>query len=98
MSDGVNSIMRWLGALSYSCKEVTRLQSVALDGRLSLPDRMSLRCHLLLCKWCRRYGRQIKFLRAVAREDAQDGHPAPARGLSPEARERIQQRLRSEKG
>jgi hypothetical protein len=52
--------------------------------------------HLLLCKWCRRYGKQIRFLRDAAREHP-DHLAAPVRqNLSQSARERIKQRLQAE--
>jgi len=41
--------------LSPGCREASRLQSEALDQPLSLPQRLGLRLHLLICKWCRRY-------------------------------------------
>ncbi len=81
-----------LAALSPSCKEATRLQSTSLDRGLTLSEKFGLRVHLGLCKWCSRYGGQIKFLRSAAQDHQ---HSAP-HGLSPEARERIKQRLRSE--
>jgi hypothetical protein len=87
-----------LGTLSASCKEATCLQSAALDRRLKLVETIGLRCHLLLCKWCRRYGRQIKLLRSVAQEHAHGDHNSTAQGLSLDARERIKGRLRSEEG
>jgi hypothetical protein len=93
----IKSLMPGLGALSPSCKEATRLQSAKLDRRLTLLERFGLRCHLLLCKWCRRYGRQIKFLRAAAGDQATEDQAASQPALSVEARERIQRRLQSEK-
>jgi hypothetical protein len=90
-------LVRKLDNLSVSCREAARLQSAALDRKLTLLERFGLRCHLLLCKWCSRYGRQIEFLRSVAREQAQDDRHAPLPRLSPEARQRIKRRLQSEK-
>ena len=91
----VRALARGIGVLSPSCKEAARLQSAALDRKLNLFDRFGLRCHLVLCGWCRRYGQQIKFLRSAAREQAHDNPNVPARGLSPEAKTRIKQELRS---
>jgi len=80
---------------SPTCKQATRLQSEAMDRRLSLPERVGLRLHLLLCKWCRRYAAHLKFLRSAAHEcDQHEGPKAPQK-LSPEARERIKQKLQS---
>jgi hypothetical protein len=97
MKNVIKTLGRRLGALSPSCKEAARLQSAALDRRLTLFERFGLRCHLVLCKWCCRYGRQIQFLRSVAREHAPVARHAPPPGLSLEARERIKRRLQSEK-
>ena len=47
-------------ALSPTCKEAARLQSVALDRTLTPVERSGLRFHLLFCKWCRAYGRQYE--------------------------------------
>jgi hypothetical protein len=82
--------------LSLSCKEASRLQSQALDRKLPLMQRIGLRIHLLLCKWCRRYGKQIRFLHDAAREHPDHlAEPVP-QSLSQGARERIKQRLQAE--
>lgn len=60
-------LLRWVSALSPHCAEVTRRQSQALDRRLGLGERLGLALHLRLCKWCRDYGQQIRFLREAAR-------------------------------
>ena len=77
--------------LSPSCRQASRLQSESLDRSLTFFESIGLRLHLVLCKWCRRYGEQIKFLRRAAPQSEQ--HAAPTAGLSPEARERIKQKL-----
>jgi hypothetical protein len=87
--------VKLISELSPSCREAARLQSLALDHKLSLRQRLGLRLHLFLCKWCNRYGNQLRFLRRAAREHperlAESGPPK----LSDEARERMKQRLRS---
>jgi len=93
----MKTLAQMLGTLSPNCKEASRLQSAALDRRLTLLERFGLRCHLVLCKWCCRYGRQVKFLRSVAREHAQVDQPLPQLVLSCEARERIKRILQLEK-
>jgi hypothetical protein len=84
-----------LANLSPSCREASRLQSEALDRPLSFRRRLGLRIHLLLCKWCRRYGRQLTFLRRAAREHPDEIVESLPQTLSVEARERIKRRLRS---
>ena len=93
----VKALVRGLADLSPGCKTATRLQSEALDGKLPLRQRFGLRVHLLLCKWCRRYGKQITFLRNAAHGHPDEiAEPVPQK-LSGEARERIKQRLRTDK-
>ena len=60
------TLARVMAALSPSCRQASRLQSEALDFNLPFLQRVGLRIHLLLCKWCRRYGEQIRFLREAA--------------------------------
>jgi hypothetical protein len=93
----IKTIAQRLGTLSPNCKEAARLQSAALDRRLTLLESFGLRCHLVLCKWCCRYARQLKFLRSAAREHAHDDQHSLQPVLSCEARERIKQKLQSEK-
>jgi hypothetical protein len=91
----LKSLTKGVGDLSPNCRQAVRLQSDALDRPLSLGQRLGLRIHLLLCKWCRRYGRQITFLRAAAQkldEHEQACLPPP---LSAAARQRIKQRLQA---
>jgi len=76
-----------------TCRQVSRLQSGALDQPLSLPQRFGLRLHLLVCSWCRRYGKQIRFLRRAAHEHSEELIDATPRKLSPEARERLRRSL-----
>jgi hypothetical protein len=94
ITDGDKSV---LGALSPNCREAARLQSEALDKKLSFSKRVGLALHLMICKWCRRYGKQIRFLRSAAEQCPEHLTEAVPQKLSAEARERIRERLRSEK-
>lgn len=88
------ALKRGASVLSPTCREATRLQSEALDQPLSFPRRLGLALHLMLCKWCRRYGRQIRFLRAAVRSHPDELNQVPD-GLSAEARERLKRALES---
>jgi hypothetical protein len=83
--------------LSPNCREAVRAQSEALDRPLPPAKRFGLWMHLLICKWCRRYGKQIGFLRHVAQEHKEQFAEAEPQKLSFEARERIKQRLQGQK-
>jgi len=90
-------LARGAGELSPSCREATRLQSEALDRQLGFRQRVGLHIHLVLCKWCRRYGQQLHFLRSAAHQHDDHGQVLPPQSLRPEARERIKQLLNTEK-
>lgn len=45
-----------------SCKDVTALVSRSLDERLSWPQRLQVRVHLVMCSACRRFEQQTQFL------------------------------------
>ena len=91
----VSAFKTGLRMLSPDCREASRLQSEALDHPLSLPQRLGLRLHLLFCKWCRRYGKQIRFLRQAVHEHPDEVSGGPPQGISPEARERLKRSLRN---
>ena len=87
--------MKLLFDLSLNCREASRLQSLAMDHKLSFRQRTGLRIHLLLCNWCRRYGKQLRFLGRIAREHPEELTESASQKLSDVARERIKQSLRT---
>lgn len=87
MSDGLKSILR---ILSLRCEEADRLMSDSLDRRLGRTERLALRGHLLVCRSCRRAGRQLRALRQAMRK-TMDG----VETLSPEARDRMRAALKN---
>lgn len=76
-----------------TCKEASHLASKSLDAPLSWRERAGLRLHLMFCRLCRRYVRDLRFLRlAFQRAGHGDVRPATLR-LSEPARRRIQKVL-----
>jgi len=90
-----NKIKSACAELSPNCREAARAQSEALDHPLPPARRLGLGLHLLICKWCRRYGKQIRFLRRAAHEHDEQLAESVPENLSAEARERIKQQLRA---
>jgi hypothetical protein len=84
-------------SLSMDCREASRAQSEALEHPLPLSKRIGLKIHLFICQWCRRYGRQLRFLREAAHDHAESLTDASGQKLSSAARDRIKQKLQSEK-
>ena len=50
-----------------TCKELVAFSSDLLDGELSFRQRMAMRRHLMLCRNCRRFIKQMKLVQAVVR-------------------------------
>lgn len=82
-----------LGSLSPNCREASRLQSDSMDCALTPLKIVGVRIHLLLCRWCRRYGKQIRFLRRAAHEHPEAVAQAATQSLSTEAKERMRRSL-----
>jgi hypothetical protein len=79
--------------MMLSCRDVSQLVSESLDRKLSFRQRMQVRLHLLMCRLCSRFRRQTLFLRDAGRRLAVEETDDT---LSPEARERIKQLLKSD--
>jgi hypothetical protein len=83
--------------LNLPCREMTRLASASLEGDLSRLERIALRTHSLYCIGCRRYLRQIVFVRRALRQfvaHVETGAALPGAGLPEHVRARIKQALR----
>jgi len=80
-----------------SCKDATRLISESMDRSLPLRKRIGVRVHLLICRFCARYERQLLLIRETARRIAAEDMPGEPSGetLSEGTRERIRKSLRS---
>jgi hypothetical protein len=85
--------------LNLPCEGISRLASESLDRDLGLMERIALRSHVLYCKACRRYRRQLEHLRCAMRKLSDDlgaGVSSPDPRLPDEARERIKRALKGE--
>jgi len=81
-----------------SCKEAAALVSESLDRKLPLGQRIALRMHLIFCRFCRRFSRQVLFLKEAAGrvKNGKAGEESPVSGsLSAEAKEKIEQALKT---
>ncbi|MDA8178876.1 MAG: anti-sigma factor family protein [Desulfobacteria bacterium] len=81
-----------------SCKDVTQLISQSMDASLPIGKRIGMRLHLLMCKFCSRYERQLLLIRETVRgivaTEGKSGEP-PGETLSEEAKDRIRKSLRN---
>ena len=83
--------------LNMPCEGMSRLASESLDRDLTSLERLALRSHLIYCRTCRRYLRQIELLTALARRFAgrlEADVPEAGPRLPDEIREAIKRSLR----
>lgn len=53
-----------------NCKEVSRRVSESMDRGLPLFQRMGVWMHLIMCKYCNEFRKQMVLLRKVSRDDS----------------------------
>ena len=54
-----------------NCKQVTEICSAEMERPLKLREQLSLRTHLMICRGCTQYHKQVKTLRQVMRAYAE---------------------------
>lgn len=76
-----------------TCREVTELVSASLDRDLPLTGRLGVRLHLLMCKPCALYERQLRSLSRILNIGASPEHGPD---LPPDSAQRLQQAIDDE--
>jgi len=82
-----------MSGFTPTCNEVSRLTSQALDEKLALRHRLGVKIHLLFCKWCRLYKKQLQVIDDMLRRCAVDNLTDDSICLSDAARERMKESL-----
>jgi predicted anti-sigma-YlaC factor YlaD len=78
----------------FNCKAVTQIVSESMDRVPPIHHRVLIRMHLLMCKYCARFSRQLLLIREVCRsEEMMPGDSDDTRVLPQDACERIKQSL-----
>ena len=67
--------------------------SLGMDKELSLMMRIKLRIHYLMCSFCERYMKQLKYIRQVSREFPDKIGEISDAKLPTEAKERLKEAL-----
>jgi hypothetical protein len=65
-----------------------------MEKDLPLTTRVKLRIHYLMCSFCERYAKQLKYMRTVARGFPEKIGEVSDAKLPTEAKERLKQALR----
>lgn len=80
----------------FNCKDVSYKISESMDRHLPYPHRLLIRLHLLMCRYCARFRRQLIFMNKLSRyKDATEKVPPSEMTLSTQARERISKTLKT---
>ena len=79
----------------FNCKEVSEKVSLSMDASLPVHHRMMIAMHLLMCKYCNRFRKQLMIIRNAFRlEKLPEDDRARTVSLSNATRERIKKALR----
>lgn len=86
----------WVWRNLPQCKEIVKIITASLDGKISLRNRIVMKIHLLSCNPCVNFLKQLKFLRSAISggEENLTSAESPEK-LSDVARERLKNALKS---
>ena len=81
--------------LTLTCDQAARYLSESQEKPLKSVERKALFFHLLVCRFCRKYKRQLKFLRSLMTKlsDTHIDEKATPHFLDPEQKQAFQERL-----
>lgn len=80
----------------FCCEEVSKKFSESLDRQLPFHHRMFIRIHMLMCRYCSRFRRQLLLLSELSRSERILDMPKDfTSGLSDQARQRIKASLKA---
>jgi hypothetical protein len=80
----------------YNCKEVSEMVSESMDRALPFYQRVLMRLHLLMCKYCARYREQLETIRAASRYEQRHGKELDdSQALSNDGKERLKEFLKN---
>jgi len=97
MADFKAKLKKWLSMKTEECKMVAPLFSYAMDRKLSLFEKLRVKLHLYTCGACLNYVSNLKFMHEVfhKQEENLENEKLHA-SLTPEAKERIKEKLRTQ--
>src|SRR5437016_4735651 len=84
----------WVWNHTPNCAEMSRLASMSFEQPVSVKVRLKMRLHYLICVWCERYSKHLRFLHRAAPRLPDELDLASGRNLSAEAKQRMKKRLK----
>ena len=74
----------------FNCKDVSKRVSESMDRSLSLHHRILIKMHLMMCKYCSRFRKQLLIIRDACRlENLHAKDLENTQSLSQETRDRL---------
>jgi hypothetical protein len=89
------AFVTWIWEHTPNCAEMSRLASQSLDGPLPLRIWLKMKLHYVICIWCKRYIKHLKFLHLAATHFHEHADLLSNPTLSVAAKQRIVQRLQT---
>ena len=87
------TMMRLMVRVMPSCRDISQLISDGMDRNLPLRKRLSIRLHVSMCGFCRRYEKQLHLLREGVGHYADPEANVVEKSLSPAAKEKLEKAL-----
>jgi hypothetical protein len=88
-----HSLMRLMVRVMPSCRDISQLISAGMDQNLPVRKRLSIRLHVSMCKFCRRYEKQLHLLHESVGHYADPEANVVEKSLSPAAKEKLRKAL-----
>ena len=89
-----SSIVLFILARTPRCDEMSLLASESLDHPLPPRIRLKMKLHHLFCKWCKRYKKQLHFIRETLGDAPEKLGEASKQLLPPAGKDRIREAIR----
>jgi hypothetical protein len=86
-------LVKFIAKRTPRCPEIVRIISQGMDRPLSWRTRAMLQIHYLICGWCRRYEKQVRFIREATHEFPEHMQEASRSRLSDEEKAKIKRSL-----
>ena len=90
------AMMRLMVRVMPSCRDISQLISDGMDRNLPLRKRLSIRLHVSMCGFCRRYEKQLHLLHEGVGHYADPEANVVEKSLSPAAKEKLEKALADE--
>lgn len=80
----------------FKCSEISKKVSESFDRSLPLHERLMIRLHLMVCKYCARFKKQLVIISRAIRAEDGSATGFEESVLSSDARERIKRLLQKQ--